>query len=296
MEAFVKSCGKKIAELVQEVYEIEKLRNKCKRKCTIKTIKKEQIKENEKILNTLNKSKDSYRIDQLKAQIDKYLLEIKSIDEFLDQITPAKIKMREQELESLLNKKWFMTTESLSRQYLAKYKLAVAQEQELQTNHDDALLTECEKIISAEYSENSEKHRSNEMDRRRERKERHIETDKIDENEITPKEKEIEDLSIKNQEERQRKEQYERDERILENLIQVDNFVPELSKKEKNDAMKRSFFNKFIQKDVEPITMKSWAKSAPCQLPKTDSYEFSQMKKELEYPCSAQLARVLFKR
>ena len=46
MEAFVKIYGRKIAELVQQVYEIEQLRDKCNRKCTIKTIKKEKIMPN----------------------------------------------------------------------------------------------------------------------------------------------------------------------------------------------------------------------------------------------------------
>ena len=282
MDAFVKSYGKKIAELVQELYAIEKLRDQCTRKCTIKTIKKEQIKENEKILKTLSKSKDSDRVDQLKAQIDKYLLDIKSIDEFLDQTTPNMIKIREKELESVLNKKWFMTTESLSRQYLAKYKLALAQEQEMHAIRDDALITECEKKISSEFSCNPEQHHINEMNRRRERQ---IRDEKNVKNESPPKEKETEEFKLNDD---------PRNDRILTNLIMIDNYIPELSNKEKNDQMRRSFFQKFTHNDGDkPITMKSWSKSAACKIPETDSFEFSQLKDELDYPCSAQLPRIV---
>lgn len=275
MEAFVKIYGRKIAELVQQVYEIEQLRDKCNRKCTIKTIKKEKIKENEKILKSLSKSKDLAKVEQLKAQNDKYLLDIKSIDEFLNQTTPAMIKTREKDLESLLNRKWHTTIESLSRQYLAKYKLALAQDQQSQTCQNTVLLSEFEKAIFSQSIDNPEL-------------ERQIKDDATIGKTVV---NESRTLGIENGENNINCEA--RDERILSNIIHVDNFEPELSKKEKNDLMRKSFFQKFIHKDVKPITKKSWAKSAACQIPKTDSFEFSQMKDELEYPCSAQLSRII---
>ena len=252
MEDFKKKNSVLLADIMGHVYALEKRKNICKRKCMIKAIKSKNIKAKEDQLVKLKESNDTTQIQKIKEEIDRDLVEIGAINEYLNNNTPAMIKANEAAVENLAKNTLHTTTASLIQKYLDEYKTALSKDQD---SKDAKEIEEIKKKEEEELDLMLIEAEMNATKKTRERARNPIEQTK--------------DLEL--------------EELILQNIRKLNDYEPLTQRSILKEILPHTSSSSDSDSSQARICDLYPRKTMVSEITKTDSFEFGPMKKEIEY-------------